>query len=158
MSTPDLSDKYPNLDFINLQFRNFGKQGFYSGQIETVFCPDDNSKVKEILSTPGKGKILIVDGSASTQVALMGDMIAKSAEENNWKAVIINGCVRDVNELGNFNIGIFALGSVPRKSEKKDRGDVAISLKIGGVQVDSGSWAYADDNGVLVSKDSLKLD
>ena len=99
-----------------------------------------------------------MDGSASTQVALMGDMIAKSAEENNWKAVIINGCVRDVNELGNFNIGIFALGSVPRKSEKKDRGDVAISLKIGGVQVDSGSWAYADDNGVLVSKDSLKLD
>ena len=117
MSTPDLSDKYPNVEFINLQFRNFGKQGFYSGQIETVLCPDDNSKVKEILSTPGKGKILIVDGSASTQVALMGDMIAKSAEENNWKAVIINGCVRDVNELGNFNIGIFALGSVPRKSE-----------------------------------------
>ena len=60
MSTPDLSDKYPDLDFINLQFRNFGKQGFYSGQIETVFCPDDNSKVKEILSTRlGKVKFLL---------------------------------------------------------------------------------------------------
>ena len=64
----------------------------------------------------------------------------------------------DVNELSNFNIGIFALGSVPRKSEKKDRGEIAISIKIGGVQVDSGNWAYAEDNGVLVSKNSLKLD
>ena len=158
MTTPDLSDKYPSVDFINLQFRNFGKQGFYSGQIETIFCPDDNSKVKEILSTPGNGRILIVDGSASTRVALMGDMIARSAEENHWAAVIINGCVRDVNELSNFNIGIFALGSVPKKSEKKDRGDIAISLEIGGVKVHSGNWAYADDNGVLVSKDPLKID
>ena len=41
MTTPDLSDKYPHVDFLNLQFMNFGKKGFFSGKIETVICPDD---------------------------------------------------------------------------------------------------------------------
>ena len=110
MTTPDLSDKYPHVDFLNLQFTNFGKKGFFSGKIETAICPDDNSKVKQILNEEGDGKILIVDGQGSTRVALMGDMIAESAEKNNWQAVIINGCVRDVEALSNFKIGIFALG------------------------------------------------
>ena len=158
MTTPDLSDKYPQVDFLNLQFKNFGKKGFFSGKIETEICPDDNSKVKQILSEEGDGKILIVDGQGSTKVALMGDMIAKSAEKNNWQAVIINGYVRDVETLSNFNLGLFALGSVPKKSEKKDRGEIGIKINFGGISIESGNWAYADESGILISKEKLDLD
>ena len=157
MTTPDLSDKYPHVDFLNLQFKNFGAKGFFSGKIETAFCPDDNSKVKKILSEDGNGKILVVDGQGSTNVALMGDMIADSAEKNNWNAIIINGCVRDVEALSNFKLGIFALGSVPKKSEKKDRGEIGINLNFGGISIESGNWAYADESGILISKELLDL-
>ena len=158
MTTPDLSDKYPHVDFLNLQFTNFGKKGFFSGKIETAICPDDNSKVKQILGEEGNGKILIVDGQGSTKVALMGDIIAESAEKNNWKAVILNGCVRDVEALSNFNLGIFALGSVPKKSEKRDRGEIGIKINLGGILIESGNWAYADESGILISKEQLDLD
>ena len=158
MTTPDLSDKYPHVDFLNLQFINFGKKGFFSGKIETAICPDDNSKVKQILGEKGDGKILIVDGQGSTKVALMGDMIAESAEKNNWQAVIINGCVRDVEALSNFKLGIFALGSVPKKSEKKDQGQIGTDLNFGGISIESGNWAYADESGILISKERLDLD
>ena len=158
MTTPDLSDKYPQVDFLNLQFTNFGKKGFFSGKIETAVCPDDNSKVKQILNEEGNRKILIVDGQGSTNVALMGDMIAESAEKNNWQAVIIHGCVRDVEALSNFKLGIFALGSVPKKSEKKDLGEIGINIKVGGVSIESGNWAYADESGILISKAELNLD
>lgn len=158
MTTPDLSDKYPQVDFLNLQFTNYGRKGFFSGKIETVICPDDNSKVKQILGEEGDGKILIVDGQGSTRVALMGDMIAGSAEKNNWQAVIINGCVRDVEALSNFKLGIFALGSVPKKSEKKDRGEIGINIEFGGISIESGNWAYADESGILISKEQLDLD
>ena len=158
MTTPDLSDKYPHVDFLNLQFINFGTKGFFSGEIETAVCPDDNSKVKQILSEEGDGKILIVDGQGSTKVALMGDMIAESAEKNNWQAVIINGYVRDVEALSNFNLGLFALGSVPKKSEKKDRGEIGIKINFGGISIESGNWAYADESGILISKEKLDLD
>ena len=158
MTTPDLSDKYPQVDFLNLQFINFGKKGFFSGKVETAVCPDDNSKVKQILNEEGYGKILIVDGQGSTNVALMGDIIADSAEKNNWQAVIIHGCVRDVEALSNFKLGIFALGSVPKKSEKKDLGEIGINIKVGGVSIESGNWAYADESGILISKAELNLD
>ena len=158
MTTPDLSDKYPQVDFLNLQLINFGKKGFFSGKVETAVCPDDNSKVKQILNEEGNGKILIVDGQGSTNVALMGDMIAESAEKNNWQAVIIHGCVRDVEALSNFKLGIFALGSVPKKSEKKDLGEIGINIKVGGVSIESGNWAYADESGILISKAELNLD
>ena len=158
MTTPDLSDKYPHVDFLNLQFTNFGKKGFFSGKIETAICPDDNSKVKQILGEEGNGKILIVDGQGSTKVALMGDIIAETAEKNNWQAVIINGCVRDVEALSNFNLGIFALGSVPKKSEKRDRGEIGIKINLGGMSIESGNWAYADESGILISQEQLDLD
>ena len=45
MTTPDLSDKYPHVNFLNLQFKNFGAKGFFSGKIETAFCPDDLSLI-----------------------------------------------------------------------------------------------------------------
>ena len=88
----------------------------------------------------------------------MGDKIAESAEKNNWQAVIINGCVRDVEALSNFKIGIFALGSVPKKSEKKDQGEIGINIKFGGISIESGNWAYADESGILISKEQLDLD
>ena len=158
MTTPDLSDKYPHVDFLNLQFINFGTKGFFSGKIETAVCPDDNSKVKQILGDEGDGRILIVDGKGSTNVALMGDMIAESAEKNNWQAVIINGCVRDVEALSNFKIGIFALGSVPKKSEKKNLGEIGVNINFGGVSIEPGNWAYADESGILISREQLDFD
>ena len=87
----------------------------------------------------------------------MGDMIADSAEKNNWNAIIINGCIRDVEALSNFKLGIFALGSVPKKSEKKDRGEIGINLNFGGISIEPGNWAYADESGILISKELLDL-
>ena len=47
-STPDISDKFPELKFINIQFRNFGSSKFFFGEIVTAICPEDNSKIKKI--------------------------------------------------------------------------------------------------------------
>ena len=157
ISTPDISDKYPELKFLNIQFKNFGAKKSFLGKILTATCPEDNSKVKEILNQPGDGRVLIVDGQASFKVALMGDMIAEQAVKNNWAGVIINGCVRDVEILNSLDIGILAIGVVPRKSEKLDRGSLNDDIRIGDSQISSGQWAYADLNGVIISDCELDL-
>jgi regulator of ribonuclease activity A len=50
------------------------------------------------------------------------------------------------------------LGSVPKKSEKKDQGEIGINIKFGGISIESGNWAYADESGILISKEQLDLD
>ena len=87
----------------------------------------------------------------------MGDMIAENACKNNWNGIIILGCVRDVDVLKTIDMGIFALGSVPKKSEKKDRGSIDAPIEIDGLIINSNDWVYGDSTGVLVSKVELAI-
>ena len=78
--TPDISDRWPDESILIPQsFVQFGAKDIFYGEIVTVKCFEDNSRVKELLSTPGHGKVLLVDGGGSRRKALMGDLIAESA-------------------------------------------------------------------------------
>ena len=77
--TPDLCDAYPDVRVISPMFRNYGGRKSFGGQVVTVKCFEDNSRVKELLATPGKGKVLVVDGGGSLRCALLGDLIGASA-------------------------------------------------------------------------------
>lgn len=143
----------PSLD--GKSFKNYGGHTTFGGQIVTVKCFEDNSRVKETLATAGQGRVLVVDGGASMRCALLGDMIVKSACDNGWAGIIIYGCVRDVDEIARMDIGVMALASIPKKSVRKGLGEMGVSLNIGGVAIHDGAWVYADNNGIIVCDEPL---
>lgn len=160
--TCDLLDDHPekNLQVISPSidgkyFKSYGARKQFSGQVVTVKCFEDNSRVKELLATEGAGKVLVVDGGASMRCALMGDMIAESAVQQQWNGVIIYGCVRDVDAIAELDLGVHALASIPRKSKRQGVGDINLSLSFGDVTIDSGDYIYADNNGIVISKEKL---
>ncbi|EKO3581225.1 putative 4-hydroxy-4-methyl-2-oxoglutarate aldolase [Vibrio metschnikovii] len=156
--TPDLCDKYPSqVTLLNLPLQNFGMRSAFWGEIVTVRCYHDNSKVKEILRQPGKGKVLVVDGNGSCQKALMGDQVAIMAIENGWEGVIINGAIRDVVAMSQMDLGIKALGTSPFKTDKRGAGEVNVTLTLHNQMVQPGDYLYADWNGILLSEQSLTL-
>ena len=156
MNTPDLSDKYPDKDFL-LDFQCFSKIKSMHGQISTVFCPDDNSFVREMLSENGHQKIMFIDGGKSKNVALLGDNLAALAIKNNWSGIIVNGRIRDAEIISQLDVAIFALGTCPRKSSKKNQGKKNIELSIDGLTIKPGDWVYADINGILISDSELEI-
>ena len=156
MNTPDLSDKYPDKDFL-LYFQCFSRIKSIHGQISTVFCPDDNSFVREMLSENGHQKIMFIDGAKSKNVALLGDNLVKLAIKNNWSGIIVNGRIRDAEIISQLDVAIFALGTCPRKSSKKNQGKKNIELLIDGLTIKPGDWVYADINGILISDSELKI-
>lgn len=87
--------------------------------------------------------------------ALLGDMIAQSAVDNGWAGVIVYGCVRDVDEIAKMPLGVMALSAIPRKSVRKGVGEMGLTLSFGGVMIADGDWIYADNNGVVVSRENL---
>lgn len=160
--TCDLLDDNPEKDIQTLIpsmdgrfFQSYGARKTFGGQIVTVKCFEDNSRVKEILATDGTGKVLVVDGGASMRCALMGDMIAESAVKNHWNGVVIYGCVRDVDALAVLDLGVHALASIPKKSNRKGIGEVDVALYFGNVTFNPGDYVYADNNGIVVSKEKL---
>ncbi|MCR4530424.1 ribonuclease E activity regulator RraA [Acinetobacter venetianus] len=160
--TCDLLDDNPEKDLQVLTpcldgkfFKSYGARKTFGGQIVTVKCFEDNSRVKELLATDGTGKVLVVDGGASMRCALMGDMIAESAVKNHWNGVVIYGCVRDVDAIAELDLGVHALAAIPQKSNRKGIGEVDITLYFGGVTISSGDYIYADNNGIVIAKEKL---
>ncbi|WP_180170092.1 ribonuclease E activity regulator RraA [Acinetobacter sp. YH12027] len=152
-SDKELQVVIPSLD--GKFFQSYGARKSFGGQVMTVKCFEDNSRVKELLATDGTGKVLVVDGGASMRCALMGDMIAESAVNNHWNGVIIYGCVRDVDAIAELDLGVHALAAIPQKSNRKGVGETDIPLSFGGVNIQSGDFIYADNNGIVVSKEQL---
>lgn len=157
-TTPDLCDRFPEATIAEPLFRPFGGRAAFSGPICTVRCFEDNSRVRELASTPGAGRVLVVDGQGSLKHALLGDQIAMQAVANGWAGVLIHGCVRDVEILATLPLGILALAACPRRTERRDLGEVDVPVNFAGVAFVPGHWLYADANGVLVSPLSLSLD
>lgn len=160
--TCDVLDDHPELDLQVMSpsldghsFKSYGARKTFQGQVVTVKCFEDNSRVKEQLATEGRGKVLVVDGGASMRCALMGDLIAASAVKNHWNGVVIYGCIRDVDALAGLDLGVHALAATPRKSNRQGVGEVGVCLQFGGVKIQSGDYLYADNNGIVISKDSL---
>ena len=156
ISTPDINDKYPGTEVIT-DFNHFGAVSSFFGQISTVECFEDNSLVKEKLSEKSDGGVLVVSGKKSKKVALLGDMIASMALKNGWSGIIIDGYVRDIEILRNIDIGIMALGSCPRRSRKEGKGEVDGVIMVDDIAIKPRQWLYADINGIVISKKSLKF-
>jgi len=153
---PDLFDHFPEqLTLANGSFNDYGNKVIFCGKIVTVSCFEDNSKVKEILATDGTGKVLVVDGKASKNKALLGDMIAENAVKNNWQGVVINGCIRDAGTIATLAIAVKALGCSPIKTEKLGVGDVDIMVNFAGIEFIPGRYIYGDANGLAVSESLL---
>ena len=136
-------------------FSNFGGRERFSGPLVTVKCFEDNSVVKELVGTPGEGRVLVVDAGGSMRRACLGDMLAEQASVNGWAGLVIYGCIRDVDEIMATDIGVQALGTHPMKTDKKGIGELGISVTFAGVTFSLGDYVYADNNGIIVSSQRL---
>ena len=155
-ATADLVDDFgAELLACETQFVSYGGRPRFFGPVETVRCVEDNALLKQVLGTPGAGRVLVVDGGGSLRTALMGDMIATSAVTQGWAGVVINGAVRDVVALGGLDLGIKALGSNPRKSAKNGHGETGVPVTFGGAEFGPGSWLYSDEDGIVLASRSL---
>ena len=162
-ATCDLCDTHKNdssgrFRVLPPVFRPFGAVASFCGPVVTVQCFEDNSLVKAavdgsgLLETPS-GRVpavLVVDGGASLRRALLGGNLGAAAAKNGWAGVVIDGCVRDVVELAQCQVGIRALAVMPRPPEKRNEGQRDVAVQIQGVWVYPGDWLYADEDGMVV--------
>jgi regulator of ribonuclease activity A len=152
--TADLVDDIgPDVRSCDVQFRQFGGRSQFAGPISTVRCFQDNALLKSVLSAPGNGGVLVIDGEASLHTALVGDVIAELARSNGWAGLVVHGAVRDAAALRELDLGIKALGTNPRKSGKTGAGERDVAVSFGGVTFVPGDIAYSDDDGIVVTED-----
>lgn len=155
-ATTDLSDDHPALvRHAESVFRDYGGRIAFCGPVATLRVPDDNSKVREAVESPGHGRVLVVDGGGALNYALFGGNLGKLAEKNGWAGVVVYGCVRDTGELAECAIGVKALAAHPKRSDKRGLGERDVEVSFAGVTLKPGEWLYADADGIVVAAEKL---
>jgi regulator of ribonuclease activity A len=156
LRTADLVDMHENsLRCCDVQFRQFGGRVRFSGRVRTVKSFEDNTLIKQALSGPGDGAVLVVDGGGSLRCSLLGDNLAGLGVKNGWSGLVIWGAVRDTVALGKLAIGVKALGANPWRSSKTGSGQVDVPVSFGGIVFRPHDWLYSDEDGIVVSEQSL---
>ncbi len=157
-SVPDICDEFlEEISVLEPLFSSFGGKQRFSGEIITIRCFEDNSVLRDVVRTEGRGRVIVVDGGGSLRRALFGDMLAAKAEENGWQGVVINGCVRDVEILETIDLGVKALNCHPVKTDKRGEGQLNVPVSFAGVFFKPGQYLYTDQNGTVIASRDLGL-
>ncbi len=155
-ATTDLSDAHPEAQVAEPIFGDFGGLIEFYGPVKTIKVFEDNALVRSTLETPGEGRVLVVDGGGSNRCALVGGNLGQLAVDNGWAGIVVFGYVRDSNELAEQDVGIKALGTHPRKSEKGLHSAAADKVvSFASVTIKPGDWLYADADGIVVADRAL---
>lgn len=155
-ATADLCDRFLDapggLQVVAPGLRSFGGRAVYFGQIATA-APSaafGAVRLRDLLSEPGAGRVLVVDGHANERWAVLGDQLAALGQRNGWAGIVLNGYVRDVRALGAIDIGVHALGATPARPRDFDGHQAGGALDFLRTRFAPGSWLYADEDGVVV--------
>ena len=150
-TTADLCDELgAAVQVAEAGHQHFGKRERFCGPASTVTCHEDNSLVRAALGERGEGRVLVVDGGGSLRRSLVGDQLATAGHENGWAGVIVHGAIRDRGIITDIEFGVMALGSIPRKTEKRNEGQRDVPIRLAGVTVRPGDQIYADEDGWIV--------
>ena len=157
-TVPDICDQNDDVQIGELFLSSFGAVNKFYGEIHTAKCEHSNSVVKELVQNDGEGKVLCINHTGSELCSMVGDQIAQTAFENNWNGIITNGFIRDIEVIQNINIGLYALGTYPKKTDKlKGIGEKDVPIQLGNVDINPGYWIYIDTNGWVVTSKKLEL-
>ena len=149
VSTPNISDAMHKQGVM--QDIRPVKLGFHMiGRALTVRTMDgDWAKPIEAIDKAKKGEVIVVDVN-SGKTAIWGELATWSAKSKELSGVVIDGAVRDLDDLVKINFPIFARHVSSNAGEPKGFGEIGAEIKCGNQTVQTGDWIIGDDSGVVV--------
>ena len=150
ISTCDLADALPRTQFMDFRIHPlWADMPRVAGRAYTVKCaPGDHLMVHKAIYDALSGDILVVE--ADDQYAVSGGNVCAIAQQNGIAGFIVDGVVRDIDEVKALQFPIHALGVCPKPGAKKILTEDLPTVTVGGVTVVAGDIIVADNDGVAV--------
>ena len=149
VSTPNISDAMHRkgvMRGINPLFENIKLVG---KAVTVQTFEGDWAKPVEATDVAKAGDVIVVYAS-SKDVAPWGELASWSCKQKGIAGFVIDGAVRDVDEIRRIRFPVFAKCIVPNAGEPKGFGEINTEITCGGEAVKPGDWIIGDDNGVVV--------
>ncbi len=126
-----------------------------AGFARTVLCgQDDNLMVHAVIEQIQPGEVLVLTMPEPAPVALVGELLATQVKVRGASAILVDAAVRDVEELIQLDLPIWARYIRVRGATKKKIGELNGTVVVGGTQIASGGIIVLDaDGGVCVKRE-----
>ena len=122
-----------------------------AGQAITVQTfAGDWAKPVQAIELAKSGDMLVINNDGGTHIAPWGELATISALNRGVAGVIIDGSVRDVDDIRIMNYPTWARGTCPNAGEPKGFGEINAEIQCCGQTVRAGDWIIADESGVVV--------
>jgi 3-hexulose-6-phosphate synthase/6-phospho-3-hexuloisomerase len=109
----------------------------------------DWAKPVEAIDHAQKGDVLVIDVGGAP-VAVWGELATNSAMMMGAVGIVIDGAIRDIDDIEELGFPAFARTAVPNAGEPKGYGGIGIEIKVGGQTVRTGDWIIGDESGLIV--------
>ncbi len=149
VSTPNISDAMQRKgEMLGIQPVVSGVKAV--GKALTVRTyPGDWAKPVEAIDLATPENVIVIDAAGGDK-AVWGELATLSCLQKKLNGVVIDGAIRDVDEIRAINFPSFAKSITPTAGHPKGFGEINIEIKCGGITVRPDDWIIADDNGVVV--------
>ena len=112
--------------------------------------PSDNVSLHDAIYAAKEGYVLVIDGKGETSHAYLGELLTRAAKAVGLKGIVIDGPVRDREELETLGFPVFAKGFVPNGPLKLGGGEINVRINCGNVTVNPGDLVVGDADGVTI--------
>ena len=150
VSTCNISDAYHKKGII-YGLHPYIKHGAkLVGRALTVqTCNGDWAKPVEAIDRAKPGDVIVIDVGGAP-MAVWGELAANSAQMMGVKGVVIDGAIRDIDDIEDLDFPAFARTAVPCAGEAKGYGGIGMEITVGGQRVRTGDWIVGDESGLIV--------
>lgn len=112
--------------------------------------PGDNLAIHAALAEARAGDVLVVSGGGYRERALMGGIMCTQAAAVGIAGIVIDGAIRDIAELRDMPLPVFAVGASPAGPHKNGPGSILLPIECGDVTINPGDWLFGDDDGLVM--------
>ena len=120
----------------------------------------DNLALHAALNMAQEGDVLVVSNEGDNTRALMGEiMMAYLRYTKKVAGIVLDGPIRDIDEIGKWDFPVYATGTTPGGPYKEGPGEVNVPVACGEISVNPGDIILADPDGVIVipRKDAAQI-
>jgi 3-hexulose-6-phosphate synthase/6-phospho-3-hexuloisomerase len=150
VSTPNLSDAMHRKGAMQGIVSICGDVKMVGTAVTVQTFAGDWAKPVEAIDLASSGDVIVIYNDAGTTVAPWGELATMSCMNKGICGVVIDGAVRDVDDIRKLHYPIFAKATVPNAGEPKGFGEINAEISCCGQTVRPGDWIVGDENGVVV--------